>query len=272
ELSTTIACNANRERMLVDKVSTADAIAVPHLKMSLEMDRREYRHAPVLNLMTRGMEEGRTVIFGREVELGSEDIAEEVIVACLERWPKTSIVVMNSPVTRPLLAVVDEEAVRRLKKNEWDRSALMNVMKDVDPRMQRIFKACVIAWITTSLSYPILRTMIWNLMVGDTWDAHLLRVIFWMWDYELWRPLPDDVEWRSMRRNGVECACRMKRFRAKPGYKEHGKSSEWLWLEVDENGDVLDTRGNYQLKEWIQEEPIKEPKSRLSKFLQKLNV
>ncbi|KAG8823298.1 hypothetical protein FRC17_009359 [Serendipita sp. 399] len=157
-------------------------------------------------------------------------------------------------------------------ENRWDRSELMSVMKGMDPLTQRIFKACAIAWITTSFFYPIICTLLRNLMVGGTWDVHMLDVILRMWDYELWRPLPDDVQWSRELRNGKCCRCRMKRFRAKPEYKEHGESSEWVWLGVDENGDVLDTFENHQLKEWIQEEPIKEPKSRLSKFLQKLNV
>ncbi|KAG8808921.1 hypothetical protein FRC17_003700 [Serendipita sp. 399] len=192
----------------------------------------------------------------------------------LIQWMVTigQIVVINTLVTCPPLAIANEEAMRRLKKNQWDWSALTNVMKDVDPRIQRIFKACAIAWFTTSFFYPIIRTLLRNLMGGGIWDDDTLRIIFRRWDYELWRPLPHDVEWRRGRNNGEWCACRMKRFRAKPEYKAYGMSSEWVRLKVDENGDVLDTHGNQEPKKWIQEEPIKEPKSLLSKFLQKLNV
>ncbi|KAG8803181.1 hypothetical protein FRC17_006232 [Serendipita sp. 399] len=296
--------------MLVDKVSTADAIAVPRLKMSLEMDQQEYRHAPILNLMTRGMEEGRTVIFGREVELGSEDILDEVIVACLERLPETSwaehyhkdweyywdiivamelnsggqairrgisiiqngyhlealtdIVVANTRVT-PISTKIDEGAMRKLKKNEWDRSALTNVMKDVDPLAKRFFKVYAIVRKTAFSFHWVIHPVSRKWIEGGTWDDHLLgNIILRMWDYELWRPLPDDVQWGAVQENGEWCVCRMRRFRAKPEYEGDG----WVRLKVDENGEVVDTPGNQDLYKWIQEDP----RSRLSKFLRKLNV
>ncbi|KAG8832110.1 hypothetical protein FRC17_002056 [Serendipita sp. 399] len=86
ELSTTIACNSSAEKECVDKFSTTDAIAVPHLKMGLEMCQREYHHAPVLNVLTRELDEGCTVILGREIVSGAtENLAQDVIIACLKR-------------------------------------------------------------------------------------------------------------------------------------------------------------------------------------------
>ncbi|KAG8815981.1 hypothetical protein FRC19_000644, partial [Serendipita sp. 401] len=88
ELSTTIACNTNAEKVLIDSFSTADAIAVPYRKLELEQSCLEYRHAPVLNPLTRNLEEGRIVILGRDIDPGSEgDIAGDLLIACLERYP-----------------------------------------------------------------------------------------------------------------------------------------------------------------------------------------
>ncbi|KAG8804259.1 hypothetical protein FRC17_006011, partial [Serendipita sp. 399] len=81
ELSTTIACNASGEKNNVYKFSTTDAIAVPYMKMDLEKDRREYRHAPILNIVTRGLEEGRTVILGRDIDIeADDDIGQEIVL------------------------------------------------------------------------------------------------------------------------------------------------------------------------------------------------
>ncbi|KAG9045442.1 hypothetical protein FS842_001184, partial [Serendipita sp. 407] len=88
ELSATIACDANAEKMSIDRFSTADAIAVPYEKLELEQSRREYRHALILNPTTGNLEEDRTVILGRDIDPGSEeDFAGELLIACLERYP-----------------------------------------------------------------------------------------------------------------------------------------------------------------------------------------
>ncbi|KAG8816883.1 hypothetical protein FRC19_011745 [Serendipita sp. 401] len=87
ELSTTIACNANAEKVFIDRFSTADAIAVPYEKLELEQSRSEYQHAPVVNPLTRNLEEVPIVILGRDIDSGSEeDFAAELLVACLERY------------------------------------------------------------------------------------------------------------------------------------------------------------------------------------------
>ncbi|KAG8793161.1 hypothetical protein FRC20_001137 [Serendipita sp. 405] len=87
EFANTTTSSANAERLLVDKFSTADAIAVPNQKMDLEKDRREYRHAPVLNPVARKLEEGRSVILGCWLDpMRTDNITEDLIIACLERY------------------------------------------------------------------------------------------------------------------------------------------------------------------------------------------
>ncbi|KAG8775039.1 hypothetical protein FRC15_000834 [Serendipita sp. 397] len=86
EFSTAIACDANAERFIIDRFSTTDAITAPYQKMELEKDRREYRHAPVLNPVSRELEEERSVILGCDPMQKSDNVAEEVIIACLERY------------------------------------------------------------------------------------------------------------------------------------------------------------------------------------------
>ncbi|KAG8810598.1 hypothetical protein FRC18_003974 [Serendipita sp. 400] len=87
EFATTIACDANAEKLLADSFSTADAIAVSYQKMELEKDRREYRHAPVLNPVSRELEEGCSVILGCYLDpMETDNVAEGVIIECLERY------------------------------------------------------------------------------------------------------------------------------------------------------------------------------------------
>ncbi|KAG8818091.1 hypothetical protein FRC17_010975 [Serendipita sp. 399] len=184
--------------------------------MQLERDRREYRHAPILDLMTRESEEGRTVILGRDIDLTTKDYLAEAVMACL--------------------------------RNHWDRSALANVMKGIDPGVRRFLETFAIAYVTYPMAYPILHTTISD-------------IILRMWDFTKWRPLPDGVEWE--RGSGSPpWLCRMKRFQAKPG---HGR---WVELEVDENGDVLDIPVNRVRKEWIEEGTV----ARVGKVLQRLKI
>ncbi|KAG8815921.1 hypothetical protein FRC17_000536 [Serendipita sp. 399] len=329
EVSATIACNATAEKERLEKFSTVDAIAVPHLKLDLERDRREYRHVPLLNVSTREMEEDMTVILGGDIELN--DLAHEVITTCLKRsanapfygkWSNVNvgweyywdiirameldpseenvhntifklqnayeigclidIIMLNTRMPRPLLTIVDEDSMTKLKANKWDRAVLVRVMKDVDPRMEGLLTACAIAWITASLSSAVIRTILWT-KNGSVRSDFAWEAILRMWDFELWRPLPDDVEWSEEKRNGVECICRKKRFRAKPEYKVRGYDYKWVWLDVDENGETLDTPENQEWKEWIQEEQTeeeqvegdqveKESRSPFIRFLRKLNL
>ncbi|KAG8830445.1 hypothetical protein FRC17_004855 [Serendipita sp. 399] len=313
ELSTTIASNASTERMLLeDKFSTTDAIAVPHMKMDLERDRREYQHAPVLNLLTRKLEEGRTVIMGRDLEFGSADEpVEEVILACVKRWPTAKfllpsseylfpardprgkyppfrnyweiihaieadsrIIMTNTQLTSPLvIGINDEESMKRLLMNYWIRPVAMNLMKRIDPRIKRVFKACASAYIyeyfPANTLHLILRTRDASLPSDNMWGP-----ILHMWDHEMWRPLPDEVWWRQEQRKKGWGVYRMKRFLAKPGYFEDKyRSSHWVWLEVDENGDAVDTPENQEKMLWIKEPSIKKKKtSQIAKFLRKLNT
>ncbi|KAG8832107.1 hypothetical protein FRC17_002053 [Serendipita sp. 399] len=327
ELSTTVACNANAEKELVDRFSTTDAIAVAYMKLGLEKDRREYRHAPVLNIFTRELEEDRTVVLGREIELDSDyDPAQEMIVACLARcikapylwsdvqsekewehlWGIThemeldsserhvhetvsklrngyeighqiGMLMSNTRTPYPLLNIADERSIKKLKEDRWDRPALVNVMKDVDPRIRGILKACAIAYLTSSAS-----TYEWYVGEGSkltdvaansafhlgtlSFDSSMwqsIEAILFMWDCDLWQPLPDDVEWRKGKSEKDDpCPRRTKRFPAKPGY-----GSKWVYLEVDENEDVLDMPRNQGRKEWIEV-----PASRISKMRRKLNI
>ncbi|KAG8825088.1 hypothetical protein FRC17_008855 [Serendipita sp. 399] len=313
EFSTATASNSNVERDHIDRFSTADAIAIPHMKMQLERNRREYRHAPILNPMTRELEEGRTVILGRDIDLTSKDfLAEAVVMACLNRyttldyhwykrqqevgwhdlwhiihemeaeinatnlnevisklWDRTEIAGVVYVTIRntksPLLHIADEQSVKKLERmrgsgssssklltiytgNHWDRSALANVMKGIDPGVRRFLETFAIAYVTYPMAYPILH-------------ATISDIILRMWDFTKWRPLPDDVEWE--RGSGSPpCLCRMKRFQAKPG---HGR---WVKLEVDENGDVLDIPVNRVRKEWIEEGTV----ARVGKVLQRLKI
>ncbi|KAG8832108.1 hypothetical protein FRC17_002054 [Serendipita sp. 399] len=308
ELSTTIACNANAEKDLLDRFSLADAIAVPHLKMELERDRREHRHAPILNLFTREMDDGCTVILGRDIELGSEtddDLARELRGAVAPHWKKywdiihamesdetqrfmcrailnlqhrqdherlIRVIMYSTRMTHPLLNIIDEHSLNDLNENPWNRLALITVMKDVDPGIRRILKACSITYITTSASIYVIRYILRTKNGSLSFNPSMQQstaIVLTMWDCDLWRPLPDDVEWKTAKRNGHWRVCRMKRLRAKADYFVDGQDSDWVHLQVDEDGNIMDTPENQEKKRHIEE---RETKSRIVKLFEKLSA
>ncbi|KAG8805863.1 hypothetical protein FRC17_005298 [Serendipita sp. 399] len=281
ELSTTIARNATEENDLVYHFSTTDAIAVPYMKMDLEKNRREYRHAPIPNILTRKLEEARTVIFGRDIDLESDDdIMQEVLVACLHRYPK----VQGSPVvghrTRDEGEGYPSNSPRIMPWIDcWD--IIHRV--EVDPSIQNIHDTVskiqsgsemrdLISMIMrhTRMAYPLLNIVDERSMevlggrLVDRWECQPIEVVLDMWDFDLWRPLPEDVEWDIKWQSGGWCLCRERFIRGKQ-YKYGG-----VHLEVDENGNMLDTLENQQR---IEGESIQEqPKSRFLKMLRKLKI
>ncbi|KAG8829466.1 hypothetical protein FRC17_006533, partial [Serendipita sp. 399] len=310
ELATTIACNASAERDCIERFSTADAIAMPYAKMGLERDRREYQRAPVLNLFTRELEEGPTVILGRDIDLGSDDdFALEVLMACLDRYVKVTHtewsdlnwrnywgiihamesnpnrelirelvnnfqhgyeieylirILMENPWTPgQLLNIVDWQSLTKLAGNHWNRFALNNAMKDVDPRVRGILKACAIV---SHLS-PTSTVRIIHLVIPVVRTS--VEIALRMWDCDSWCALPDNTQWRGRWTNeGKPSLYRLKRFRAKPGY-----ASGVVDLEVDSDGNIRDTDENQVLKQWLEEEQVQvEPKSKMVKVLQKLKI
>ncbi|KAG8830282.1 hypothetical protein FRC17_005107, partial [Serendipita sp. 399] len=320
ELATTIACNASAERDCIERFSTADAIAVPYAKMGLERDRREYRRAPVLNLFTRELEEGPTVILGRDIDLGSDDdFALEVLMACLDRYLKVThtewsdlkwryywgiihtmesnpnrelirelvnkfqhgyeieylirILMENPWIPGQLLNIVDWQSLTKLAGNHWNRFALNNAMKDVDPRVREILKACAfVSHLSPTSAVRIIHLVI---PVGHTGSSDTtssvrtsVEIALRMWDCDSWCALPDNTQWRGRWTQGEPSLYRLKRFRTKPGY-----SSGVVDLEVDRDGNVVDTYENQVLKQWVEEEQVQvEPKSRIVKVLQKMKI
>ncbi|KAG8751484.1 hypothetical protein FRC14_007827 [Serendipita sp. 396] len=313
ELSTTIACGASTEKHHIDRFSTTDAIAVPHEKMELEKGRREWRHAPVLNPVSRRMEEDCFIILACYPDpMSCPNLAEQVVIVCLEQYRRLCcnppnhlgslsstpdstkswsyywevihsmetgqdlcatisqlsqprqleslicILVFNSLWSRfPLLNLTDQSSVDILQRDYWNKSALIDLMRNVHPNARRVLKACVITyfvkektmgrnrlwrnagsepmWLSVLLCTGARWSQAWNLKYGGAFKA-----IFRRWDCDAWCPLPDDVEW------GLEWdpdsdayLRRMKRFPARPEF-----GGGFVYLEVDAKGDVLDTPEN----------------------------
>ncbi|KAG8810267.1 hypothetical protein FRC17_003008, partial [Serendipita sp. 399] len=67
------------------------------------------------------------------------------------------------------------------------------------------------------------------------------------WDFDTWAPLPDEVEWElTTGRDANLSLRRMKRF---PARFKH--TAKFIYLEVDEKGDIMDTSENEGKKSLI---------------------
>ncbi|KAG8849290.1 hypothetical protein FRB91_010072 [Serendipita sp. 411] len=293
ELSTTIACNTNAEKVLIDRFSTADAIAVPYRKLELEQSCLEYRHAPVLNPLTRNLEEGRIVILGRDIDPGSEeDIAGELLIACLERYPPIceigqlargravhetilrmessqnmrdiyeivsslsdaevivllGVILTNSRVNLPLLNLTNRKSASKLRENPWNRPALVDLMKDVNQSIKGILKACIFAYTITHHHVHIVgQILLTGKGIPSPSMEWPLECILTRWDCDAWCPLGENMVWAAKSAMGEPPTLRrMKRF---PGISE-----DVVFLEVDEEGNIMDTPENAVKKMHINEE------------------
>ncbi|KAG8825087.1 hypothetical protein FRC17_008854 [Serendipita sp. 399] len=163
------------------------------------------------------------------------------------------IYIIMCNIKTPLLNIVDQHAEQVLTgrcrercwmavlltmftEDPWNEAALINVMKHVDSNLRWILKVFWTAYMIQPMPDPIFQTTI-------------AGVIFRRWDFDFWRPLGMDTEWSAViKSNRVELPIRrMKRFLAK---QESDGDGEWIYLEVNTQGEILDTPENREKGGW----------------------
>ncbi|KAG8799973.1 hypothetical protein FRC16_004005 [Serendipita sp. 398] len=244
ELSATIACDANAEKMSIDRFSTADAIAVPYEKLELEQSRREYRHALILNPTTGNLEEDRTVILGRDIDPGSEeDFAGELLIACLERYP----LVYSLPAYTWWTA--SWEIIHRMESSQ-SIQCIYDIVSGLSNANVAMLLEVIL--INSRMNVPLLNLTDHRSAsrLRDTSSPSMdwpLETILRRWDCDAWCPLAENVVWDVKRvTNEPPSLRRMKRF--------PGKSGDEVFLEVDQEGNIMDTPENTEEKVFIKEQ------------------
>ncbi|KAG8758658.1 hypothetical protein FRC14_007644 [Serendipita sp. 396] len=158
------------------------------------------------------------------------------------------VILINSRMNVPLLNLTDHRSASRLRENPWNRPALVNLMKDVNQNIKRILKACIIAYTTMHHHMYIVRRIL--LTRRNTSSPSMdwpLETILRRWDCDAWCPLAENVVWDVKRvTNEPPSLRRMKRF--------PGKSGDEVFLEVDQEGNIMDTPENTEEKVFIKEQ------------------
>ncbi|KAG8809112.1 hypothetical protein FRC18_004686 [Serendipita sp. 400] len=157
------------------------------------------------------------------------------------------VVMMNSGMSVPLLNLTNQTSARKLRENPLNRSALIDLMKDVNHSIKRILKACALAYIAEGHPIAIFRAI---LLRGDTpfysifWP---LETILRRWDCDEWCPLAENVVWGVKRfKDKPPSLFRTRRFPSKFGGE--------VYMEVDQEGNVMDTLRNERRKVYIKEQ------------------